>query len=321
MLKSSYFSKYFILPVLLSILMIAVSLYPLPALPENRFIPTDKLGHLLAFLFLAMTYLRAFRLSDPNKFRIYWAIFYSFMICTIIGGMIELLQHYLPIRRYGDWFDFYFDIAGISLGIILYTMFKNKRLLSLITFLILSQFCFGQSIENARIFQEELNLEFGDSLESPLDSADLVHFKGLEFFPIDEKYIVEARLVKQNSPEFFTMETTTSRRPEYRVWAYAYFTLEGKEQKLTIYQSKKLMNTLEYGDYLFLPFSDLTNGESTYYGGRYVDLRIPEGDSIIIDFNKSYNPYCAYSDRYSCPKVPSENALDLSINAGVKKFH
>jgi VanZ family protein len=301
--------------------MIAVSLYPLPALPENRFIPTDKLGHLLAFVLLSVTYLRAFRLSDPDNFRLNRAIVYSFMICAAIGGMIELLQHYLPIRRFGDWFDFYFDIAGISLGIIFYTMINKKRLLGLFSLLILNQFCFGQSIESARIFQEELNLEFGDSLESPLDSIDLVHFKSLEFFPIDEKYIVEASLVKQNSPEFFTMETTTSRRPEYRVWAYAYFTLEGKEQKLTIYQSKKLMNTLDYGDYLFLPFSDLTNGESTYYGGRYVDLRIPEGDSIIIDFNKSYNPYCAYSNRYSCPKVPSENALDLPINAGVKKFH
>jgi uncharacterized protein (DUF1684 family) len=72
---------------------------------------------------------------------------------------------------------------------------------------------------------------------------------------------------------------------------------------------------------LFLPFLDNTNGDTTYGGGRYIDLRIPEGDTIEIDFNKAYNPYCAYNSRYSCPIVPRENYLDTNIEAGVKKFH
>ena len=75
-----------------------------------------------------------------------------------------------------------------------------------------------------------------------------------------------------------------------------------------------------YEDYLFLPFTDKTNGEETYAGGRYIDLSIPEGDSITIDFNKAYNPYCAYNKKFSCPLVPSVNALDTKVLAGVKDF-
>jgi len=75
-----------------------------------------------------------------------------------------------------------------------------------------------------------------------------------------------------------------------------------------------------YEDYLFLPFTDATNGNETYGGGRYIDLSIPNGDQIVIDFNKAYNPYCTYNKKYSCPIVPSQNALDIEIFAGVKAF-
>jgi uncharacterized protein (DUF1684 family) len=72
---------------------------------------------------------------------------------------------------------------------------------------------------------------------------------------------------------------------------------------------------------LFLPFSDLTCGKESYIGGRYIDLKIPTSDTILIDFNTAYNPYCAYNHKYSCPIVPLENDLPVAINAGVKKFH
>ncbi|MBP7982432.1 MAG: DUF1684 domain-containing protein, partial [Kaistella sp.] len=73
-----------------------------------------------------------------------------------------------------------------------------------------------------------------------------------------------------------------------------------------------------YEDYLFLPFRDETNGKETYGGGKYIDLRIPDGNEIVIDFNQSYQPYCAYNAYdYSCPIVPEENFLPLRIEAGV----
>ena len=78
------------------------------------------------------------------------------------------------------------------------------------------------------------------------------------------------------------------------------------------------MKTRGYEDYLFLPFRDETNGKETYGGGKYIDLRIPDGNEIVIDFNQSYQPYCAYNAYdYSCPIVPEENFLPLRIEAGV----
>ena len=65
---------------------------------------------------------------------------------------------------------------------------------------------------------------------------------------------------------------------------------------------------------------DSTNGEASYSGGRYVDMRIPSSSKVVLDFNKAYNPYCAYSGKYSCPLVPVENHLDLEIEAGVKAY-
>ncbi len=78
--------------------------------------------------------------------------------------------------------------------------------------------------------------------------------------------------------------------------------------------------TTDFENYLFLPFTDLTNGNGTYGGGRYIDLEIPKGDTMVIDFNKSYNPYCAYNGKYSCPIPPKENDLNIAIKAGVKNY-
>ena len=75
----------------------------------------------------------------------------------------------------------------------------------------------------------------------------------------------------------------------------------------------------EYKNHLFLPFTDLSNGEKSYTGGRFIDLEIPNSDVIVIDFNKAYNPYCAYSPDYSCPIPPAENHLNVNILAGVMK--
>ena len=78
----------------------------------------------------------------------------------------------------------------------------------------------------------------------------------------------------------------------------------------------------EYQDYLFLPFTDSTNGNETYEAGRYIDLKMTDiaGNSVIIDFNKSYNPYCAYKSGYQCPVPPAENHLKTWVRAGEKKF-
>ena len=319
MLKTIFRKKQFAIPIALSFLLVIVSLMPLPKLPEIRFVATDKVGHLVAFMLLVGTYLWAYSKMNDGKGS-YNSILKSSIICVLIGGGIELLQHYLPVNRFGDWIDFYFDIAGILIGILVFKMIYKSKTLVMIIMLIIPGIVYSQDVQSAKDFQEELNREFADPIDSPLDSLDRIEFVELDFYPVSEDYIVEAKLVKQQGANFFEFETSTDRRPEYRVWGVAYFTLQGVECSLTLYQSKKLMNTLEYGDYLFLPYGDLTNGTSTYYGGRYINMRTVEGEKIIIDFNQSYNPYCAYSDRFSCPKVPSNNQLNVEVEAGVKKF-
>lgn len=318
MLRAYLREKKFILPVTLSFLLLIASLSPLPELPEIRFVASDKALHFIAFMVLVLAYLRAYFKTNNNKGL--GNIVKSSIICILIGGGIELLQHYLPINRFGDWVDFYFDIAGIMIGIFLFKMMNNKFLFAIIM-MIIPGMAYTQDIQSAIEFQAELNREFSDPVESPLDSMDRMAFEALDFYPVSEDYIVEATLVRQHGANFFEFETSTDRRPEYRVWGVAYFNLQGVECSLTLYQSKKLMNTLEYGDYLFLPYGDLTNGNTTYSGGRYINMRTVEGDTIVIDFNQSYNPYCAYSDRFSCPKIPSDNQLKLEVKAGVKKFH
>jgi len=169
-------------------------------------------------------------------------------------------------------------------------------------------------------FQREMNAEFKDATTSPLTKKDLKHFKGLEFFPVDSAYVVEANFKRTPDEKPFKMKTTTDRLPEYVKYGEVIFTLKGETYKLNIYQNQELITKEGFEDYLFLPFLDFTNGDTSYGGGRYVDARLPESDTIVIDFNKAYNPYCAYSDRYSCPLVPRVNYLKTKIEAGVKAF-
>ncbi|MEO9660053.1 MAG: DUF1684 domain-containing protein [Maribacter dokdonensis] len=170
------------------------------------------------------------------------------------------------------------------------------------------------------LFQEELNAEFKNPESSPLPDRFRIDFESLEFFEPDTNYIVEAELVRTPEALPFSMPTTTGRESTEVVYGIAKFSLNGKDHKLEIYQSPELITQAEYEDYLFLPFTDNTNGEETYGGGRYLDLRIPKGNKIILNFNKAYNPYCAYNKKFSCPIVPKVNNLDTEIKVGVKAF-
>jgi uncharacterized protein (DUF1684 family) len=170
-------------------------------------------------------------------------------------------------------------------------------------------------------FQNELNAEYAYSKTSPLLAEDLKVFKSLDFYPANEKFFVVAKFIRTENELPFEMKTSTDRKPVYVKYGEAHFNIDGQFFKLNIYRNIELSKKEQYKDYLFLPFSDLTCGHESYIGGKYIDLKIPQGDAIVIDFNTSYNPYCAYSPKYSCPKVPLENDLKIEIRAGVKKFH
>jgi len=191
--------------------------------------------------------------------------------------------------------------------------------------LFLVAFAFGcgegkQMLNEETAWQKKQNSDFKDASKSPLKPKDLKTFKGLDFFKYDSTFVVTANLIRTPNSKWFNMKTTTDEVSRERVYGTLNFKLKGKVYQLNIYQGEELMKTEGFEDYLFLPFLDNTNGYSTYAGGRYINLRIPKGDTIEVDFNSAYNPYCAYNEKYSCPIVPRINYLNLEVNAGVKAF-
>lgn len=176
------------------------------------------------------------------------------------------------------------------------------------------------ALAGALAFQQAMNETFSDPETSPLPDRYRKDFKGLDFFEPDSLYQVRALFIRTPEAEPFMMPTTTERLSREVRYGIAHFSLMGKAYKLEVYKNLEAVPETEREASLFLPFLDNTNGETTYAGGRYLDLSIPDGDSLIIDFNKAYNPYCAYNKKYSCPIVPRVNYLDTEIRAGVKAF-
>ena len=175
-------------------------------------------------------------------------------------------------------------------------------------------------IDKIKMHRYDLNIEFADKETTPLTKKDFRKFSVLDFFPIDTNYHIEAKFELNENPKLFEMPTTTDRLPIYKTYGVATFELNGKKYQLQVYQNQELILKPEYTNHLFIPFMDKTNGNESYGGGRYLDLETPKDDTIILDFNKAYNPYCAYNYKYSCPIPPLENHLDISIKAGVKAF-
>jgi uncharacterized protein len=159
------------------------------------------------------------------------------------------------------------------------------------------------------------------SATSPLLPKDKRRFKGLKYFPANLDYRVTAKFIRTENPVLFKMKTTKDfRNPEYVKYGEVHFTLKGLEYVLEVYQSPDISKKEEYKDHLFIPFTDETNGHETYDVGRYLDVRIPEGDELVLDFNLCYNPYCSYSPNYACPIPPAANNLKTRIEAGEKIF-
>ncbi|MCH2021159.1 MAG: DUF1684 domain-containing protein [Saprospiraceae bacterium] len=165
--------------------------------------------------------------------------------------------------------------------------------------------------------QKQLNHHYKDSLKSPLKEKDRLTFISLDYFDINPQFRVIASFKRKKS-KIFKMKTSGTRTPEYRKYGVLSFELKGKKFKLTLYQNMKLIQKKGFEDYLFLPFTDASNGNGSYGGGRYIDFRVPNSNQVILDFNKAYNPYCAYNSKYSCPIPPLENDIEIAIEAGVK---
>lgn len=175
---------------------------------------------------------------------------------------------------------------------------------------------FARAIEQHR---QEYKKAFLHETNSPLDKNGV---KALKFYAPDERFRVPATFIRMSDAEPFEMATYSGITKPYVKFGELRFEIDGKPYQLAVYQSITLRHLPQYRDYLFIPFKDWTNGEETYGGGRYMDITISDlrEGTMLLDFNKAYNPYCAYSDGYNCPVPPLENHLEVAIKAGEKNF-
>jgi uncharacterized protein len=148
---------------------------------------------------------------------------------------------------------------------------------------------------------------------------DNIPFEGLKYFPANEKFNIKSKLETIEEKKVVLLGTSDSKEQKYLEYAYAIFELDGVKNKLLILES---MEMGPQRGQLFLAFADETSGIETYGAGRYLDVKkVPGATSVELDFNLAYNPYCAYSDSFSCPFPPKENILKVAILAGEKNYH
>ena len=157
---------------------------------------------------------------------------------------------------------------------------------------------------------------FRNDIDSPIPSSQRSNFKRLKYFPPDDGYRVNPKLERFDTPKPIMIATSTGTRQAYLRYGSFTFEIKGRSLKLTVYKSAED----PYARSLFIPFSDETSGRVTYAAGRYLDLEEQGGDDYVLDFNMAYNPYCAYSEEYTCPIPPAENNLSVRILAGEKNY-
>lgn len=145
---------------------------------------------------------------------------------------------------------------------------------------------------------------------SPIPEEQRASFTGLRYYPPDTSLAFNLKLARLSQPEPANLTATKGDVRKMERYGTFSFTVNGKPCTLTAYTSAT------NPDNLFVPFKDATNDAETYGVGRYLDLEIEDDDNYQLDFNRAYNPYCAYNPGYTCPLVPQENILDVAINAG-----
>ncbi|HTF20548.1 MAG TPA: DUF1684 domain-containing protein [Chryseolinea sp.] len=177
------------------------------------------------------------------------------------------------------------------------------------------QSAYGSQIDKER---EERDRFMTSSAESPF-AKEPASYKGLNYYPANVRYKITATLAPVQERQPIVLSTSDGKEQHYLPYAYASFDLDGYNNSLLI------LENMEMGPQrgtLFLPFGDETSAAETYGAGRYLDVvKTPGNNSITLDFNKAYNPYCAYNDSFSCPFPPPENLLKVAIRAGEKSYH
>lgn len=199
---------------------------------------------------------------------------------------------------------------------------KTGLLLTASLLVVILSGCDAGNPESDALLQEraEKDTFFASDKNSPIPLPEREAFTGLHYFPPNSDLSFSGPIDILSDEKIDTIATTRENdlRPALR-YGYFNFRYQNADHRLLVYKFVK--RKPGYGDYLFLGFTDQTTGNETYGAGRYIDLVVSSNNYYTIDFNRAYNPYCAYSDKYSCPIPPAENRLPFRVNAGEKSFH
>jgi uncharacterized protein (DUF1684 family) len=170
--------------------------------------------------------------------------------------------------------------------------------------------------EKLKIFREKRDKFFKEDPQSPLQETDRKKFSGLYYYPINLSYAMVGSIERypiEPKPIYANLPTSKGKEKKYVKYGRFKFKWLGKEYLLQIYRP------LGGGD-LFLPFKDKTSETETDRQGRYLHIETMSGGKVLIDFNRAYNPFCEYNEKYTCPFAPEENWLEIVIQTGEKRF-
>jgi len=168
------------------------------------------------------------------------------------------------------------------------------------------------SLNDLRIWIIKRAELFGVRLRD-LNAPAFINYKGLDFFPPSREFKLEADYIPYETPKKVQVDTMIKIKTELNSPGYIKFTIDGKEFSLEAFQGSNEKS-------LFIIFKDETNGNETYEASRFLNCKIMENGKVDLNFNRAYNPPCAYTLYATCPLPPPQNYLNIRIEAGEKKY-
>jgi uncharacterized protein (DUF1684 family) len=188
------------------------------------------------------------------------------------------------------------------------------RILFTTIFLLASLFAFAQNRDDLQKHRHQYKSDLAKDIKADTSKVD--------FYPFRKQFIITADVEALKDQPVFPMTTSSGIKKDAQKCFRVSFRFKGRRYILYGYQLIKLKESKDYADHFFIPFKDLTSNKTTYGAGRYLDFTFPDikNKKLVIDFNKAYNPYCAFTEGYNCPIPPKENTLPFGVEAGEKKY-
>ncbi len=194
--------------------------------------------------------------------------------------------------------------------------------MKLLMLLLITIILTGDYTATVEAFRKQKDTDFKNADKSPfLSRKARKQFVALHYFPVNEQYKVTAKYVPLTAEDTLEFMTSSGKIKLFAQVARLEFTLNGQSLTLPAFQGIEIRKREGYAKHLFIPFTDETSGTESYGGGRYIDLELPESNTLELDFNYAYNPLCAYTSGYSCPIPKPESRLTVRIEAGEKVYH